>query len=93
MKPIKFFTKIKLIISTFLVLLISTPVILLLLIIIMLRNSLRTFSEEAFIETMRRFKILICILYYSIKIIFIKNHKNDKKLCYLIRKTKKFTRK
>lgn len=93
MKPIKFFTKIKLVFNTFLVLLISTPVILLLLIIIMLRNSLRTFQEPHFTETVRRFKILICILFYSIAIIFIKNHKNDTKLRCLMRKINNFKRK
>jgi hypothetical protein len=93
MKPIKFFTKIKLVFDIIYALLTGTPVIFWFVIIRMLKNSLRAFREEAFIETMRRFKILICILFYSIKTIFIKNHKNDTKLCYLIRKMHKVKRK
>ena len=85
--------KIKLVFNVLVILIIGTPVIFLLLIINMLLKSLMCFQEPAFIETVRRFKILICILFYSIKTIFIKNHKNEIKLCYLVRKCRWFKRK
>lgn len=93
MKPTTLNEKIKLAFNVLAILLIGTPVIFLLLIINMLLKSLMFFQEPAFIETVRRFKILICILFYSIATIFIKNHKNEIKLCYLVRKMRRVKRK
>ena len=51
------------------------------------------FNVLVILLIMRRFKILICILFYSIATIFIKNHKNEIKLCYLVRKMRRVKRK
>jgi O-antigen ligase len=93
MKIITLNEKIKVVFNVLATLLIGTPVIFLFLIIDMLLHSLMCFQGPDFIETVRRFKILICILFYSIATIFIKNHKNEIKLCYLIRKMRRVKRK
>ena len=97
MKPITLNEKIKLAFNVLATLLIGTPVIFLFLIIDMfsfliidmLLKSLMFFQEPAFIETVRRFKIFCILFYLIIATIFIKNHKNEIKLCYLVRKMRR----
>jgi hypothetical protein len=93
MKNPTFFTKIKLVFFTLVVILLSVPIVSLLLIVSMLLHSLDAFKCESFFETVRRGKILFLLFFYSTKIIFTKKRKDYAIVYCLIRKINKFKRK
>ncbi len=87
-----FFIKIKIIFSLLVVISIAIPSILLLLIVSILFRGLQPFQSKAFHETLKRFKHLFILLFYSIKIIFTDNCKDYRMVRCLLYKIKLFNR-
>jgi len=89
MKCPTFFIKIKILFNLLVIISLALPTVLLMLIVTMFLKALEAFRCESFIETLRRFKLLFVLLFYSTKIIFTKNRRDYTTVYCLLRKIKK----